>query len=108
MKRSEMKINRPPLVSASRLRTKGVCTVVALAAALGAVAAAQAAETAPAAAKCTIIVTAAHWSIGTTLKGPSSFTCKSWAEAASADKLAYAGVCLHSPGVPFFSWAPTP
>jgi len=140
-----MNINHRLLMGASRSRTKGVCTIIALAAALVAVAAAQAAVTAPAAGKCKIVVTATHWSIrggagsgnhytvaaegmscsvarpwvakftsqrssgfGTTLKGPSTFTCKSWAEAASGDKLVYAGVCLHSPGVPFFSWAPKP
>jgi hypothetical protein len=126
-----------------RLRTKGVCSVLTVAAALVAVAAAQAAGTGSAAGKCTITVKATHWSIrggagsgdqykvvaegmscsvarpwvlkftsrhssglGSTLKGPSGFACKSWSTPASGDKLVYAGVCMHAPGVPFFSWAP--
>ena len=42
--------------------------------------------------------------IGTGLKSPASFKCKSWSVAASGDKLVYAGVCAR--GVPTFAWTP--
>jgi hypothetical protein len=44
--------------------------------------------------------------LGTGLKSPSSFKCKSWSVTASGDKLVYAGACLRGPGVPSFAWTP--
>ena len=37
--------------------------------------------------------------------GPAGYTCRSLSTPASGDKLMYAGVCVHAPGVPFFGWA---
>jgi hypothetical protein len=44
--------------------------------------------------------------LGSPLKGPAGFKCQSFSEAASGDKLVYAGVCRHTPhNIPFFGWA---
>ena len=42
------------------------------------------------------------------MKGPRGFSCHSFATPSGGDKLDYAGVCLHAPGVPFFEWGPKP
>jgi hypothetical protein len=45
--------------------------------------------------------------VGQALNGPPGFKCQSFSEAASGDKLVYAGVCMHTPhNIPFFEWAP--
>ena len=45
--------------------------------------------------------------LGQTLNGPSGFKCQSFSEAASSDKLVYAGACLHPPhNLPSFEWTP--
>lgn len=124
-------------------RLTATCTAIAVLAALVAAVTVRAAVAIPAASRCGIVVTAAHWSIrggagsgnrytvkaegmscavarpwvlkfthltahglGSTFKGPAGFTCKSFSEAASGDKLLYAGVCVRAPGVPFFEWGP--
>jgi hypothetical protein len=45
---------------------------------------------------------------GTFHGGPAGFTCRSLSVATSGDKLIYAGACVHTPGNPFFGWAPKP
>jgi hypothetical protein len=45
---------------------------------------------------------------GTFRGGPAGFTCRSLSIPVSGDKLIYAGACVHSPGKPFFGWAPKP
>jgi hypothetical protein len=119
------------------------CTAIAVLAGLVTAVTVRAAVAIPAASRCGIVVTAAHWTIrgragsgnrytvkaegmscavarpwvlkfthltghglGSTFKGPAGFTCKSFSEAASGDKLIYSGVCLRAPGVPFFEWGP--
>jgi hypothetical protein len=44
--------------------------------------------------------------LGSALKGPTGFNCQSLSEAASGDKLVYAGACRHPPhNNPYFGWA---
>jgi hypothetical protein len=44
--------------------------------------------------------------LGSGLKGPAGFKCQSLSEAASGDKLVYAGACRHPPhNIPYFGWA---
>jgi hypothetical protein len=45
--------------------------------------------------------------VGTTFKGPSGFSCRSFATSTSGDKLVYSGVCTKGPhNDPFFGWGP--
>jgi hypothetical protein len=45
--------------------------------------------------------------VGSTFKGPSGFSCRSFATSTSGDKLVYSGVCSKGPhNVPFFGWGP--
>ena len=45
--------------------------------------------------------------VGTTFKGPSGFSCRSFATSTSGDKLVYSGVCSKGPhNDPFFGWGP--
>jgi hypothetical protein len=44
---------------------------------------------------------------GAVFKGPSGFTCRSFATSASGDKLVYSGVCYKGAhNDPFFGWGP--
>jgi hypothetical protein len=136
-------MNRVPRdARAVQYRRRGALIAMASASALALSAPAQARVHAPSVAKCTIMISGAHWSIagsgsGSTYKvvangmacsvaatwvrkfthrpggtlgatvhaGPAGYTCRSLSTPASGDKLMYAGVCVHAPGVPFFGWA---